>query len=81
MRFTFQDAFHRELEEESFIKGEPDHLISINTAINMGRWIRFNFVGHRTGGRLKTLQDKDRHSLEAKWQPISDVFDGKIEMR
>ena len=47
----------------------------------MGRWLRFNFAGHRTGGRLKTLEDQDKDSLEAKWVPLSDVFDGKIELR
>ena len=77
----FQDAFHRELEEESFIKGDPDHLVSMDSNMKMGRWLRFNFVGHRTGGRLKTLEDQDKDSLEAKWVPLSDILDGKIELR
>lgn len=49
--------------------------------MKMGRWLRFNFVGHRTGGRLKTLEDQDKDSLEAKWVPLSDVLDRKIELR
>lgn len=77
----FQDAFRRELEEESFIKGDPDHLVSMDSDIKMGRWLRFNFVGHRTGGRLKTLEDQDKDSLEAKWVSLSDVLDGKTELR
>ena len=77
----FQDAFRRELEEESFIKGDPDHLVSMDSDMKMGRWLRFNFVGHRTGGRLKTLEDQDKDSLEAKWVPLSDVLDRKIELR
>lgn len=77
----FQDAFRRELEEESFIKGDPDHLVSMDSDMKMGRWVRFNFVGHRTGGRLKTLEDQDKDSLQAKWVPLSDVLDGKIELR
>ena len=81
MLFVFQDAFRRELEEESFIKGDPDHLVSIDSDMKMVRWLRFNFVGHRTGGRLKTLEDQDKDSLEAKWVPLSDVLDGKTELR
>ena len=81
MLFVFQDAFRRELEEESFIKGDPDHLVSMDSDMKMGRWLRFNFVGHRTGGRLKTLEDQDKDSLEAKWVPLSDVLDGKTELR
>lgn len=77
----FQDAFRRELEEESFIKGDPDHLVSMDSNMKMGRWLRFNFVGHRTGGRLKTLEDQDKDSLQAKWVPLSDVLDRKIELR
>ena len=77
----FQDAFRRELEEESFIKGDPDHLVSMDSNMKMGRWLRFNFVGYRTGGRLKTLEDQDKDSLEAKWVPLSDVLDRKIELR
>ena len=81
MLFVFQDAFRRELEEESFIKGDPDHLVSMDSDMKMGRWLRFNFVGYRTGGRLKTLEDQDKDSLQAKWVPLSDVLDGKIELR
>ena len=81
LQSIFQDAFRRELEEESFIKGDPDHLVSMDSNMKMGRWLRFNFVGHRTGGRLKTLEDQDKDSLEAKWVPLSDVLDRKIELR
>ena len=81
MLSIFQDAFRRELEEESFIKGDPDHLVSMDSDMKMGRWLRFNFVGHRTGGRLKTLEDQDKDSLQAKWVPLSDVLDRKIELR
>ena len=75
----FQDAFKRELLEESLIEGEPDHLLSINGG--PGGWFRFNFIGRQTGGHLKTLAEADRHTLEARWFPCSEVLDGDLDYR
>ena len=73
-----KDAFERELEEESFIKGKADHLVSINRQF---QWFRFNFIGHKVGGRLKTLDDKDEESLEAQWYPVADLLNGRLKLR
>ncbi|XP_057297513.1 8-oxo-dGDP phosphatase NUDT18-like [Hydractinia symbiolongicarpus] len=77
---TLESAFERELVEESFIQGKADHLLSIDHDL-FGRWFRYNFIGHSVGGRLKTLEDQDKESLEAKWFPISDVLNGALDLR
>jgi len=76
---SLKNAFKRELLEESSYKGEPDHLLSINAG--PGGWFRFNFIGHQTGGHLKTPAEADKDTLEARWFPCSEIFNGDLNYR
>jgi len=44
-------------------------------------WFRFNFIGHQTGGHLKTYEERDKESLEARWFPISQVLEEQVDLR
>lgn len=75
----FQDACKRELLEESFVEGEPEHLFYIQTG--GGGWFRFNFIVKQTGGHLKTYEERDKDTLEAQWFPISQVVNEELDLR
>ncbi|KAK2179502.1 hypothetical protein NP493_484g01017 [Ridgeia piscesae] len=62
---TLEEAVKREVLEETGLEFEPTSLavVEIQSAI----WYRFTFFGNATGGTLKTLEDQDAESLQAKW--------------
>ncbi|KAL3276755.1 hypothetical protein HHI36_012125 [Cryptolaemus montrouzieri] len=62
---TLYDAALREVLEETGLIVECTTLLKIECA--RGLWMRFSFVGHVTGGTLKTPNQADKESLQAKW--------------
>ncbi|XP_076379163.1 8-oxo-dGDP phosphatase NUDT18 [Megalopta genalis] len=66
------DAVKREVLEETGLILEPETLILIECAV--GSWFRFVFTGKIIGGKLKTLEDANKESLQACWvQDINDL--------
>ncbi|XP_062600810.1 8-oxo-dGDP phosphatase NUDT18-like [Saccostrea cucullata] len=59
------DACKREVEEEAGLTFEPTTLLCVE--YGSGYWYRVIFTGHVTGGKLKTLERKDKESLQAEW--------------
>lgn len=71
---TLVQAAKREVLEETGLAFEPSNLVSIEgPSLD---WIRFTFTGKITGGRLKTIKDQDKESLEAGWHSIDHVRSG-----
>ncbi len=67
-----QDAFRREVLEETGLTAEPSTLLMVESAA--GSWYRFVLAGSVTGGILKTPSQADSESLQAKWvQNLSDL--------
>ncbi|KAK9884423.1 hypothetical protein WA026_007270 [Henosepilachna vigintioctopunctata] len=62
---TLHDAAVREVLEETGLVVECTTLLKVECA--SGLWIRFSFVGHVIGGTLKTSNQADKESLQAKW--------------
>lgn len=69
------EAAIREVYEETGLNVEITTLLAVETA--GGSWFRFVLTGHITGGTLKTLQQADRESLQAKW--VADI--GSLSLR
>lgn len=63
------EAAIREVYEETGLNVEITTLLAVETA--GGSWFRFVLTGRITGGTLKTLQQADRESLQAKW--VTDI--------
>lgn len=68
---TFYNGAIREVMEEAGLEVECTTLLKIETATGM--WMRFSFIGEVKGGRLKTLSESDKESLQAQW--ISNIND------
>ena len=69
----------REVKEETGIEIEVISMISFESPYP--KWFRFTFSGRAVGGKLKTLKDEDKESMEAAWVPINEIFDGRLELR
>ncbi|XP_076289127.1 8-oxo-dGDP phosphatase NUDT18 [Lasioglossum baleicum] len=66
------DAVKREVLEETGLDLAPETLILIECA--SGSWFRFVFTGKITGGKLKTLEEANEESLQARWvENINDL--------
>lgn len=63
------EAAVREVYEETGLNVDITTLLAVETA--GGSWFRFVLTGRITGGTLKTLQQADRESLQAKW--VADI--------
>lgn len=66
---TLVDAVKREVLEETGLDVEPKSLIMVECA--GGSWFRFVFSGSVVGGTLKTVDQADEESLQARW--VQDV--------
>lgn len=62
---SFVEACKREVEEEAGLTFEPTTLLCVE--YGSGYYYRLTFTGHVTGGKLKTLEHKDKESLQAEW--------------
>ncbi|XP_044757638.1 8-oxo-dGDP phosphatase NUDT18 [Coccinella septempunctata] len=62
---TLYDAAIREVLEETGLIVECTTLLKVECA--KGFWVRFSYIGHVTGGKLKTVSQADQESLQAKW--------------
>ncbi|XP_078312601.1 8-oxo-dGDP phosphatase NUDT18-like isoform X2 [Crassostrea virginica] len=62
---SFLEAVKREVEEEAGLTFEPTTLLCVE--YGSGYYYRLTFTGHVTGGKLKTLEQKDKESLQAEW--------------
>ncbi|XP_064627734.1 8-oxo-dGDP phosphatase NUDT18-like [Lineus longissimus] len=72
---TIIEGAKREVLEETGLEFEPDTLLCVE--IGTCTWFRFTFIGHVTGGRLKTLADSDGESLQARWMSKVDLSNSK----
>lgn len=69
---SLEEGVIREVLEETGLHFEPTSIICINSQGTS--WFRFTFVGSITGGKLKTLQEQDKESMEAGWFTPKEVF-------
>ncbi len=67
-----QEAAKREVREETGIEFEPTTLISVESP--SGSWFRFTFTGRITGGKLRTLDQKDWETLQGAYWPVDVVM-------
>ncbi|OWF50191.1 8-oxo-dGDP phosphatase NUDT18-like isoform X2 [Mizuhopecten yessoensis] len=76
---NLQEAVMREVEEETGLTFQPTSLIAVE--FGCGTWYRFNFIGHVTGGKLKTLEEKDKESLQAEWIDFVNIKTRTLKLR
>ncbi|XP_060079913.1 8-oxo-dGDP phosphatase NUDT18-like [Ylistrum balloti] len=76
---NLEEAVKREVEEETGLTFQPTTLISVE--FGCGTWYRFNFTGHVTGGKLKTLEEKDKESLQAEWIDFVNIKTRTLKLR
>ena len=77
--FLIKDALKREVKEESFLDVQPLSLLCVESESSY--WFRFTFTAKSIGGTLKTPDQEDKESIEARWIPIKDVFSGEVNLR
>lgn len=73
------EAVKREVLEETGLIFEPTSLVGIEGPTL--DWLRFNFTGKITGGKLKTVENQDKESMEAGWFPTDDVLNNRLQLR
>lgn len=76
---NLEKAVMREVEEETGLTFQPTTLLSAE--FGCGTWYRFNFTGHVTGGKLKTLEEKDKESLQAEWIDYVNIKTKTLKLR
>ena len=69
---SLEEGVIREVLEETGLNFQPVSLICIESQGTS--WFRFTFVGYITGGKLKTLKEQDKESMEAGWFTAQEVF-------
>ncbi|XP_053124930.1 8-oxo-dGDP phosphatase NUDT18 [Hemicordylus capensis] len=62
---TIVEAMQREVQEETGLQCRPLTLLAVEE--RGPTWVRFAFLAQPTGGTLKTLQEADAESLQARW--------------
>lgn len=62
---TIEQAAQREVLEETGLEVDITTLLTVETA--GGSWFRFVVTGNVVGGKLKTTDQADSESLQAKW--------------
>ncbi|XP_022099365.1 8-oxo-dGDP phosphatase NUDT18-like [Acanthaster planci] len=77
---TLQEAIQREVLEETGLEFQPSTVVRVESNHLFGYWMRFTFIGYITGGRLKTLEEADKESLQAKWTTIEDI-QGQVDIK
>ncbi|KAL4232787.1 8-hydroxy-dADP phosphatase [Mactra antiquata] len=74
------DGVKREVLEEAGLHIEPVTLCDLETYGTL-TWFRINYIGNVTGGKLKTLAEQDKESLQAQWFPVQKVLTGQVDLR
>lgn len=69
---SLEEAVIREVLEETGLSFQPISIICVDSQGTS--WFRFTFVGFITGGKLKTLEEQDKESMEAGWFSTQEVF-------
>ena len=62
----------REVLEETGLAFQPISIVCVDSQGTS--WFRFTFVGLITGGKLKSLKEEDKESMEAGWFTTQEVF-------
>ena len=73
------EGVKREVLEETGFEFEPTSLVCVDTLPLYDKWFRFTFVGRITGGKLKTLAEQDKESMEANWFTKDEI--SQLELR
>ena len=68
---SLEEGAIREVLEETGLQFQPTSLLCIDS--RAASWFRFTFLGHITGGKLKTSDEQDAESLEAGWFSPQDI--------
>ncbi|CAG5122322.1 unnamed protein product [Candidula unifasciata] len=76
---TIIEGAKREVREEAGLECDLTTLLCIE--INSYKWMRFTFLGKITGGRLKTVDEKDNESLQAKFFSKEDLQQSQSSLR
>ena len=71
---SLEEGVKREVLEETGYEFQPTALICVDSLRLYNRWFRFTFVGRITGGKLKSLEEQDKESMEAKWFTKDEVL-------
>ncbi|KAL9965770.1 hypothetical protein ACROYT_G029614 [Oculina patagonica] len=69
---SLEEGVIREVLEETGLSFQPISIICVDS--QGSSWFRFTFVGFITGGKLKTLEEQDKESMEAGWFATQEVF-------
>ena len=69
---SLEDAVVREVLEETGLAFQPISIICVDSQGTS--WFRFTFVGLITGGKLKSLEEQDKESMEAGWFTSQEIF-------
>ena len=77
---TIIEAAIREAAEETGYLVEPISMCCIEID-HIGLWYRFTFTAKIIGGSLKTVEQSDSESLQAKWFEISQVKEQQFKRR
>ncbi|XP_076467121.1 8-oxo-dGDP phosphatase NUDT18-like [Babylonia areolata] len=73
------DGAKREIVEEAGLECDISTMLSLLFPI--GHWMRLHFYGTVTGGRLKTLEQQDKESLQAAFFDLKTVFNFGVNLR
>lgn len=69
---SLEEGVIREVLEETGLTFQPTSIVCIDSQGTF--WFRFTFVGSITGGKLKSLKEEDKESMEAGWFTPQEVF-------
>eukprot|EP00795_Rhopilema_esculentum_P001057 gene1057-15387_t len=77
---SIEEAVKREVKEETLADVDVLSLLSVESSGPF--WFRFTFACKCTNDTLKTPDQEDEHSIEARWIPICDVLAGdQVDLR
>ena len=69
---SLEEGVVREVLEETGLAFQPISIICVDSQGTS--WFRFTFVGSITGGKLKSLKEQDKESMEAGWFSTQEIF-------
>lgn len=76
---TIEEATRREVLEETGVEFRPTTMLAMEMAC--GYWYRFTMTGTVTGGKLKTVEQKDKESIQAEWMSLEKIKSKDITLR